>query len=156
MCSSDLSNPRIVARLGADRARRWARWWRDHVSGLAGNVSLGLMLGVAPVVADFFGLPLDVRHVTLAAGQLAAAAGALGPGVVHDAAFWWCVASLPVIGALNLGVSFLLAFRLALRSRGLLGKDRSRVHAAIRRRMLRAPGSFLWPPAREARAAVAP
>jgi hypothetical protein len=32
----------------------------------------------------------------------------------------------------------------------------SRVHAAIRRRMLRAPGSFLWPPAREARAAVAP
>jgi len=149
-------NPRIVARLGADRARRWARWWRDHVSGLAGNVSLGLMLGVAPVVADFFGLPLDVRHVTLAAGQLAAAAGALGPGVVHDAAFWWCVASLPVIGALNLGVSFLLAFRLALRSRGLLGKDRSRVHAAIRRRMLRAPGSFLWPPAREARAAVAP
>lgn len=150
-------NPRIVARLGADRARRWARWWRDHVSGLAGNVSLGLMLGLAPVVADFFGLPLDVRHVTLAAGQLAAAVGALGPGIVDDAAFWWCVASLPVIGALNLGVSFLLAFRLALRSRGLLGKDRSRVHAAIRRRMLRAPGSFLWPPPREARdAAVAP
>lgn len=139
-------NPRIVAALGRRRAQRWARWWRAHVSALAGNASLGLLLGLAPVVADFFGLPLDVRHVTLAAGQVAAAAGALGPAVVGDAAFWWCVAAVPGIGALNLGVAFWLAFRVALRSRGLLGKDRSRIHAAIRRRLWRAPGSFVWPP----------
>ena len=36
------------------------------------------MLGIVPVVAAFFGLPLDVRHVTLSTGQLAAAVGAAG------------------------------------------------------------------------------
>src|SRR5205814_5979504 len=39
-------NPRIVARLGAARARRWADYWRTHVSGFASNISLGLMLGL--------------------------------------------------------------------------------------------------------------
>ena len=29
------------------------------------------MLGVVPVVALFFGLPIEVRHVTLSTGQLA-------------------------------------------------------------------------------------
>jgi site-specific recombinase len=139
-------NPRIVARLGAPRARRWSRWWRANISGLTANVALGLMLGLVPVVATFFGLPLDVRHVTLAAGQLAAATGAYGRDVLHLSAFWWCVASIPVIAALNLSVSFFLAFRLALRSRGLQSKDRSRVYAAIRARLWRAPISFLWPP----------
>jgi site-specific recombinase len=69
-------NPRIVARLGAARARRWASWWRANVSGMAANVSLGMMLGLVPALLGFVGLPLDVRHVTLASGQLAAALGA--------------------------------------------------------------------------------
>ena len=47
-------NPRIVARLGASRARRWSNWWRYNISGVAANVSLGMMLGVVPVV---HGLP---------------------------------------------------------------------------------------------------
>ena len=72
-------NPRFVARLGAARAQRWARWWRNNISGLAANISLGLMLGLVPTVAAFFALPLDVRHVTLGTGQLAAAAGAHRP-----------------------------------------------------------------------------
>jgi site-specific recombinase len=140
-------NPRIVARLGAGRARRWSIYWRRHVSGFASNVSLGLMLGLAPAVLAFFGLPIEVRHVTLASGQLAAAVGALGLGVVATAPFWWCVAGIAATGALNLGVSFFLAFRLALRSRGIRLADRGRIHRAIRARLRRRPLSFLWPPA---------
>ncbi len=139
-------NPRIVARLGAARAQRWARWWRMHVSGVAGNVSLGLLLGLVPVLAQFFGLPLDVRHVTLASGQLGAALGALGFGLLGEAAFWWCVAGIAVTGVLNLGVSFWLAFKVALRSRGVRVQDRARIGAAVRRRMLRQPLSFVLPP----------
>ena len=37
------------------------------------NTSLGLMLGLVPPIAAFFGLPLEVRHVTLSTGQIAAA-----------------------------------------------------------------------------------
>ena len=139
-------HPRTVALLGASRAARWAAWWRRNISGLAGNISLGLMLGIVPVVLQFFGLPIEVRHVTLASGQLAAAAGAIGPEIVREPAFWWCVAGIAATGALNLAVSFVLAFRVALRSRGMRRVDRGRIHRAIRARMWRAPLSFVVPP----------
>ncbi|MFO1340914.1 MAG: recombinase, partial [Burkholderiaceae bacterium] len=140
-------NPHIRDRLGPARAQRWAVWWRDHVSGLAANVSLGLMLGVVPVLCSFFGLPIEVRHVTLSMGQLSAALGALGPALLSQPDFWWCLASIPVVGVLNLTVSFTLAFRVAVASRGLRVRDRSRLYAALRRRLRRAPASFLVPPA---------
>ncbi|MGZ5278159.1 MAG: site-specific recombinase, partial [Caldimonas sp.] len=139
-------NPRIVARLGAARARRWSVYWRQHISGFASNTSLGLMLGLVPPVAAFFGLPLEVRHITLTSGQLAAAVGALGLGVVATAPFWWCVGGIAATGALNLAVSFYLAFRVALRSRGIRLADESRIQRAIRRRLVHAPLSFLLPP----------
>ena len=139
-------NPRSLAWLGAARAQYWARWWRRNISGLAANVSLGLMLGIVPALGSFFGLPLEVRHVTLAMGQLAAALGALGPAVLHEPAFWWCLAAIPVIGLLNLGVSFGLAFRVALASRQLKLTERGRIRQAIWRRLRQAPASFFWPP----------
>ena len=139
-------NPRIVARLGAARAQRWAAYWRKNISGYASNISLGFLLGLVPAVAAFFGLPIEVRHVTLSTGQLAAAVGALGWGVFQQSAFWWCLASIPVIGALNLGVSFFLAFKVALRSRGIRLADRSRIYRAIRRRLNQSPASFVVPP----------
>ena len=138
-------NPRFIAALGAARARRWGVWWRANISGFAANISLGLMLGIVPVVARFFGLPIDVRHVTLSTGQLAAALGTEGLPLLNQSAFWWCAAGIPVTAALNLSVSFLLAFRVALRSRGIRLADRSRIYRAIRARMWRRPFSFLLP-----------
>ena len=139
-------NPRFIAVLGAGRARRWAAWWRHNISGLAANISLGLMLGLVPALAGFFALPVEVRHVTLSTGQLAAAAGALGWPVLRNPEFWWCVAGIAVTGVLNLTVSFWLAFKVALRSRAIRVKDRERIYAAIRTRLRHAPLSFLWPP----------
>jgi site-specific recombinase len=139
-------NPRIVARLGAARAQRWATYWRANISGLTANISLGLMLGIVPVVALFFGLPIEVRHVTLSTGQLAAAVGALGVDVLRTAPFWWCLAATLLTGLLNLSVSFFLAFKVALRSRGIRLADRSRIYGAIRRRLRREPMSFILPP----------
>jgi len=139
-------NPRIVATLGAARAQRWSRWWRANISGLAANTSLGLMLGLAPALFGFFGLGIEVRHVTLSTGQLAAAVGALGVGVMATWAFWSCVLCIAGIGMLNVGVSFLCAFKVAMRSRGVRLADRKRVYAAIRARLRRAPLSFLVPP----------
>jgi site-specific recombinase len=139
-------NPRIVARLGAARAQRWSAYWRTHISGFASNISLGLMLGLVPAVASFFSLPLDVRHVTLATGQLFTAVGVKGLAILASAPFWWCAAGIAATGVLNLGVSFFLAFRVALRSRGIRVADRSRIHRAIRARLWHAPASFVLPP----------
>lgn len=139
-------NPHIQAWLGEARAARWAAWWRENISGLAANISLGMMLGIVPVVAHFVGLPLDVRHVTLSTGQVAAAIGTLGWPVLHEPQLWWCVAALPLTGVLNVGVSFTLALRVAVRARGVRVTDRARLWRAVLRRLLRQPGSFLLPP----------
>ena len=138
-------HPRIVARLGAPRAARWSAWWRANISGLAANISLGLLLGLVPVVLAFLGLPLDVRHVTLSTGQLTAAASTLGWQTLQQPLFWWCAAALPLIGVLNLGVSFWLALKVALRSRGITLHERQRLYAALRQRLRQAPRSFVLP-----------
>jgi site-specific recombinase len=93
----------------------------------------------------FVGLPIEVRHVTLSTGQLAAAVSTLGWSTLQQPAFWWCASALLFTGVLNLGVSFWLALRVALRSRGIALGDRRRLHAAIRARLRRRPRSFLLP-----------
>jgi site-specific recombinase len=139
-------NPRYTRVLGVARAARWAEFLRTHISGLTANISLGFMLGIVPAVLMFFGLDLEVRHVTLSAGQVAAAAAALGWPVLAEPAFWWAVAGVLVIGPLNLAVSFYLAFRLAMKAQAISNVNRKRINAALRQRMRRAPLSFLLPP----------
>ena len=138
-------NPRITGLLGTARADRWAHFMRHNISGFASNISLGFMLGLVPAFSAFFGLPLEVRHVTLSAGQLAAAASSYGLPALTMPALWWAVAAIPLVGALNLCVSFYLAYQLALRAHNVSGVQRSHIHTAIRQRLLRKPWSFLVP-----------
>jgi site-specific recombinase len=57
------------------------------------------------------------------------------------------LAGLAVIGPLNLGVSFYLAFRVALTSQSVSVGNRSRIRRAIAQRIRSQPLSFLKPPA---------
>ena len=143
-------NPRIRSRLGPQRAARWAAWWRRNIGVMAGNVSLGLLLGLTPEFFRIFGIDLQVRHVTLSSGLFGAACASLGPAVVNDPAFWWALAGIAVNGVLNVGVSFYLAYRLALRARGIQVKERRAIYASIARRLVRRPWTFILPPRRAA------
>jgi len=138
-------NPSFTNALGTLRAARWSSFMRKNVSGFASNISLGFMLGLIPAVTGFFGLELEVRHVTLAAGQLAAAGAALGLEAFKQPLIWWCIAAIPLVGALNLSVSFYCAFRLALQAHNVSGIDRARISRAIWARWRSQPGSFFVP-----------
>ncbi|MFC5496338.1 site-specific recombinase [Caenimonas terrae] len=138
-------NPRITAALGSARAGRWAGFMRNNISGFASNISLGMMLGLVPPVLGFIGIGLQARHVTLSSGQLAAAAAAYGPQVLGMPELWWCIAAIPFIAMLNLGVSFYFAFRLALRAHSVVRADRLRIRHAILARLRQRPASFLLP-----------
>ncbi|MFZ3139857.1 site-specific recombinase [Polaromonas sp.] len=138
-------NPRFTAVLGNERAARWSAFTREHISGFASNISLGFMLGLIPAFTGFFGLELELRHVTLSTGQLAAAGASLGLEAFRQAAFWWSVASIPLIGTLNLGVSFYFAFRLALQAHNVSKLDRARIRAAIWTRWRSHPLHFFIP-----------
>jgi site-specific recombinase len=138
-------NPRITRWLGPVRAGRWSLFMRNNISGLAANVSLGFMLGLVPAFATFFGMGLEVRHVTLSTGQIAAAGASLGLEVFQLPVFWWCLGGIVVTGMLNVAVSFYLAFLLALRAHNVSGVDRSRIYSAIRGRARTHLRSFFWP-----------
>ncbi|MEG2045312.1 MAG: site-specific recombinase [Comamonas sp.] len=138
-------NPRITRLLGEKRALRWSSFLHQNISGFTSNIALGFMLGLTPAIAGFFGLGLEVRHVTLSSGQIGVASATLGLEVLHLSAFWWAVAMLPFNGALNVLVSFLLAFRTALRAHNVSGVERSRIYAGIRHRLRTRPLSFFLP-----------
>jgi site-specific recombinase len=142
-------NPRITAVLGAARADRWANFMRKNISGFAASVSLGLMLGLIPAFASFLGFGLELRHVTLSAGQIAAACASHGWAVLQEPALYTplllAVASIFVIGPLNVGVSYYCAFRLALRAHNVTVGERQRIRKAVWHRLNHFPLSFLWP-----------
>lgn len=130
---------------GERGAARWAGFWQRNISGIAGNVSLGLMLGIGPAIVSFFGPHVEVRHVTLSAGQIGTALGTLGWEVVHTNAFWMAVAGTAATGVLNVVVSFALAFNVALRSRDLRRGDRDSLSAGVRQRIWQRPATLFWP-----------
>ena len=90
-------------------------------------------------------LSYTLPDAQLSTGQLAAAGASLGLEAFRQGAFWWSVASIPLIGALNLGVSFYFAFRLALQAHNVSKLDRARIRAAIWARWRSHPLSFFVP-----------
>jgi site-specific recombinase len=139
-------SPRLSLLLGRQRAERLARWLDLNVSGLAGNVSLGFLLGLSPSIFAFLGLPLDIRHVTLSSGALAAAVEALGLASLREPAFWLSALGVLAIGVVNVAVSFTLALALAMRSHGHERESLASLPGKLLARVVRRPGSILLPP----------
>ncbi|VVE21938.1 recombinase [Pandoraea aquatica] len=138
-------NRRLRFVFGRQGAARLADWCRRHIAPVLGNLMLGFMLGLVPAVLTAFALPFEVRHVTLSTGAIATSIGVLGGSVLHDSALWLAFAGVAAMGLLNVGVSFALAFHMALRSRPLRLGDRRQIHRAIWRAVLRNPLVLLFP-----------
>jgi site-specific recombinase len=130
--------------VGRDRLRRLSAVWAHNAAGIGTSVSLGLMLGLTPSVGAFFGIPLDVRHVTLSAGQLALATAALWPGGL-DIWLAYGLAGIVCMFVLNLSVSFVLAFLNAVRAYDLPASDLLELWRRLSHRMVTRPGEFLLP-----------
>src|SRR6476646_1180523 len=91
-----LRSRRLRTRIGAGLSH--------HAAGWGTNVSLGFMLGMAPQIGRFTGLPVDVRHVTLNTGIVSLAAA--GGGVESGGLRWMllAVSGIAVMFVLNLSV----------------------------------------------------
>lgn len=142
-----IAQHRIRRVLGGGVTRWASRVFARNVAGFGGNVTLGVLLGMTAVMAKFFGVPLDVRHVTLSTGALVLAVCDLGGSTLDQPAFRAAAGGIAIIGLLNFGVSFALAFTVALRARQVAWRARLRLGFAIVRRMVRSPLEFVFPPA---------
>ena len=141
--------------LGEARMRKFADAIERNASGWGTNVSLGFLLGMTPAFGRFFGLPLDVRHVTLSTGTLALAGAALDNPWFGHGGVVRAIAGIAVMFVLNLSVSFALSLASAARAYGLPRRDLLELLRRMGRRFLRSPGEFLLPP-RSAAGARAP
>lgn len=138
-------NRKLVFVFGEKRMRLFSIFLKNNVVGIAGSVSLALLLGLMPVILQFFSIPLDVRHVTLSTGSLAAAVVSLSSRVIETADFWLAVLGIISMGALNLLVSFFMALFLAIRARKIQAPERELIYKALLDRLRYRPFSFLWP-----------
>lgn len=102
--------------LGPARADRVGHYLEHNLGGLTGNIFFGFMLGITGAIGFNLGLPLDIRHVTFSAANVAIGWFTLGDGVALPLLLW-ASAGVLLIGMVNLFVSFGLALYLAMRAR---------------------------------------
>lgn len=132
--------------LGRRTTAAFSRFFAKNIAGFGGNSSLGLLLAMTPVFGKFFGLPLDVRHVTLSTGALTLSVCALEGDALSPDAVLRAAAGIAIIGALNFGVSFVLALAVALRARAVDRSDRLRLLISVVVTFVRSPLQFFFPP----------
>jgi site-specific recombinase len=141
--------------LGPARLDRVAVYVEHNLGALAGNFLFGCMLGATGTIGAFFGLPVDIRHVAFAAANLAYGVqgldfqtGTLVLGV--------SVLGVLLIGAVNLVVSFMLALKVAVKSRGIKPEGTDGLTRRVFDRLRASPREFFLPPRRESGAVRVP
>ncbi|MDQ1342310.1 MAG: hypothetical protein QG571_927 [Pseudomonadota bacterium] len=132
--------------LGDERLGRLADYVEHNLGALAGNFLFGCMLGCTPIAGELLGLPLDIRHVAFSSANFAYGLNALEFAVPVSTVVV-SFAGVLLIGLVNLVVSFWLALKVALRSRGITPEQTRGLWARVLRRFLRRPRDFFWPPA---------
>jgi site-specific recombinase len=140
--------------LGRSTMRWLSRFLQRNIAGFGGNATLGTLLAMTPVMGKFFGLPLDVRHVTLSTGALTLAVSSLSFSSDTSHAIFAAALGIATIGCLNFGVSFALALAVALRAREAKRSDRLRLVLSVLATFFRSPLQFFLPPANDAATTV--
>jgi site-specific recombinase len=135
----------VIARLGEARAHKLTRYLKHNMGGWFTSIALGYLLGFTPELGKFFGIPLDVRHVTLSTGTLALAAARFGTSQWGQMWVYHAIAGIVVIFVLNLGVSFMIAAYVALRAYHVGPREQWSILGYLVREALRSPLRFLVP-----------
>jgi site-specific recombinase len=146
MASAISNSLRIRARLGPEGSAKLANWVKHHAPGSVGYIVLGFLLGAVPIIFELFGIPLEVRHVTLAAASLGYALDASRLyGQLHWQDALLAVSGIALVGVLNIVTSFVLSFLLAVRARNIGEAESRRFLREVGRELLAHPFSFLLP-----------
>lgn len=137
-------NQSIKRLFGAKFANSLSKYYAKNWAGIISNFWFGVFLGATAPIGLFFGLDLDIRHITFAAGNLAL--GLYGKDFSVDSyTFWISFITVFVIGFFNFLVSFTLSMFLAFRSRKMnLGEVRE-IYKEIFRYFTKHPLKFFFP-----------
>ena len=135
----------LIKRLGQARARKLTHYVRHNMGGWFTSIALGYLLGFTPAVGKFFGVSLDVRHVTLSTGTLALAAARFGTSQWGRLWVYHAIAGIAVVFVLKLGVSFKNAAYVALRAYSVSSGEQWKILRFLTGEALRSPLRFMVP-----------
>ncbi|MEG1589630.1 recombinase [Chryseobacterium sp.] len=134
----------IKRMFGARFAKSLSKYYAKNWAGIVSNFWFGVFLGATAPIGLFFGLDLDIRHITFAAGNFAI--GLYGKDFsVESSVFWISFITVFVIGFFNFLVSFSLSMFLAFRSRKMNFGEVREIYRAIFRYFVRNPLKFFLP-----------
>ncbi|HEX8356673.1 MAG TPA: hypothetical protein VF610_04645, partial [Segetibacter sp.] len=139
------NHPRFKNTFPPGRLQKITRYVEDNMGAVVGNIFLGFFLGMAGFFGHIFGLPFDIRHITIAAANTAIAF--YTQGFAEPKAFLLTVfAGVLLIGLLNFLVSFALAFFVAVKSRGVRLRDYPELMTVVGKFFIKFPLDFFFPP----------
>jgi site-specific recombinase len=146
MDSAIAKSLRIRRRLGASRANALAHWVKHHAAGSVGYIVLGTLLGAVPIMFGLFGIPLEVRHVTLGAASLGYALDAARiDGDLTGSDVLLSFTGILLVGVFNIVTSFALSFLLAVRARDIGEAKARRFLKEVALKIVSHPATFLLP-----------
>ena len=141
-----LQHPELRTWLPVGRLRRLSGFLDRHAGAIIGSLALAFFLGMAGMLGRFFGIPFDIRHVTIAAGNASIGFYGLSPADFEPSFLWPVFIGVMTIGFINFLVSFSLSFYVAMRSRGLHLHQMPAFLGELGRRFRRRPLDFFRPP----------
>ncbi|TYT75774.1 site-specific recombinase [Desulfobotulus mexicanus] len=144
--SARLKNHPLLRRLlpSAGAREKFADYMHKNYGSLMGNFFFGILLGSTAYIGLLLGLPLGIRHVAFASGNLGYAMSFSFPGLPLFCLYFLFVC---LISFCNLWVSFGLALSVALKARDTKIKSFPKVLSALGQQVKAAPFSLLFPPA---------
>jgi site-specific recombinase len=128
------------------RKTKILKYVQNNLGSLIGNISLGFLLGMAGFVGKTFGLPFDIRHITISAANTAIGFFGLDH-LVSMKELWYTIFGVAGIGFINFAVSFSLAFYVAVKSRGIRLKNYPEFLGILWRYFKKFPKDFIKAPA---------
>lgn len=129
---------------GKKFAKGLSKYYAKNWPGIVSNFWFGVFLGATAPVGMFFGLDLDIRHITFAAGNFAL--GLYGKDFSVDSyTFWISFVTVFLIGFFNFLISFSLSMFLAFRSRKMNFGQVSEIYREIFRYFIKHPLKFFIP-----------
>src|SRR5271165_411998 len=131
--------------IGVHRMQRVADWFDRNVAAWSTSISLGYLMGFFPEIAHFFGLPLDVRHVTLNTGMFTFAATSFGLDAFRHLWLYAALGGIAIMFLLNLGVSFAIASFVALRAYDVGRPEQLSILKDVLGQVLKSPKRFFYP-----------
>lgn len=137
-------HPTLHHYLGAKQMRWITNTVENKMGAIAGSLSLGFFLGMAGFIGQTFGLPFDIRHITISAGNTAIGFYGL-EGSIDYRYLAIIILGVGLIGFLNFFVSFGFAFFVAVKSRGIKLRDYPEFLGILWRYFRKRPIDFIIP-----------